>query len=111
MAKKSSKSPPQMPPMHERYNGKHWLLRDIIFVHVDVVNNDTYFQAHLTRVPVPGEFIYYGAYQYLVLKVFHATVDDDGRATAAYHAYIDAEWQPEDPYPSNRQKKRRPAEK
>ncbi len=36
-----------MPPLHERYNGKHWQLRDIIYISVDVVKDDTYFSVHI----------------------------------------------------------------
>ena len=85
MPKKAPSLPPQMPPMHERYNGKHWQLRDIVSIFVDVINNDTYFSVCLTRIPTPGEFITYGAIEYRVLRVSHCPVDDDGRTTVGYH--------------------------
>lgn len=111
MPKKAPSPPLQMPPMHERYNEKHWLLRDIISVHVDVLNNNTFFRVYLTRVPCVGERITYGRYEYRVLCVVHHPVNDDGRAEFGDHSSVEAEWLPEEPRPPGRQKKKRQAEK
>ena len=111
MPKNAPQLPPPMSTRHERYNGMHWLLRDIISVQVDVLNNNTFFRVYLTRVPCVGEKVTYGRFEYRVLCVVHNPVNDDGRVDFGDHAYIDAEWLPAGPWPPGRQKKKRQAEK
>jgi hypothetical protein len=109
--KKRPQLPIELPPVHPRYDRTQWLLRDIVSVHVEVTNNDTWFSCNLTRVPSVGEVLLYGPHEYQVLRVFHSEVDNDGRTIAGNHAYIDAELLPEEPcVPGQRRKKRRPAD-
>ena len=93
--------PVKLPPVHPRYDRSQPLLRDIVFVHVDA-NNGASFDTNLTRVPCIGEAVEHEGEYYRVLRVFHARVDDDGRAFAGWHAMIDAEHWPEDHVPTMR---------
>jgi hypothetical protein len=100
MKKKAQETRP-----HERYNHLHPLLRELVFVHVDAVDG-TKFDMLLTRVPGIGEEINREAKSYKILRVQHEPVDDDGRARFGWHAFIDAELQPEeDVQPQKRTRK------
>jgi len=88
---------------HERYDRSHPLLRELVFLHV-AGDDGEWFSTLLTRVPGIGEEIIREDRTYKVLRVQHDRVDDDGRARFAYHAYIDAELQPEDEPAPRRQK-------
>ena len=103
----SKKRPMQSPPLHERYDRSHPLLRELVSVHVNS-NDGARFDVLLTRVPCIGEAIEHAGKYYCVLRVFHTPVDDDGRAYIGYHAMIDANYWPEENLPpANWERQRR----
>jgi hypothetical protein len=79
---------------HERYDPSHPLLRELVLVHVDG-NDGESFDVLLTRVPGLGEEIDREDRSYKVARVQHEPVDDDGRARFGWHAFIEAHLQPE----------------
>jgi hypothetical protein len=85
-------------PIHPRYDRSHPLLRELVSVRVDA-NNGVSFSALMTRVPCIGEAVSHEADYYRVLRVFHEPVDDDGRTLTGVHAFIDAEYWPEENIP------------
>jgi hypothetical protein len=88
-------------PLHPRYDRSHALLRELVSVRVDASDGAS-FSTLLTRVPCIGEAIAHEGKFYRILRVFHESVDDDGRAFAGYHAYIDAEYWPDEHIPQIR---------
>lgn len=82
-------------PLHERYDRSHPLLRELVRLHVDA-DDGTSFSTLLPRVPGIGEEIFEEDRCYKVLRVQHSKVDDDGRAIAGNHAYVEAAHQPPD---------------
>jgi hypothetical protein len=79
---------------HDRFDPKHPLLRELVSVHFEVANG-TPFDANLTRIPCVGEEVFKESACFRVLRVQHTIVDDDGRAFAGYHAYVEAVEVPE----------------
>ncbi len=109
--KKRPLLPVEVPILHARPDRSQSRLRDIVSIHVDVMNNDTYFDVYLSRVPGLGEEITYGPREYQVIRVIHMPVDNDGRPGIGSHAYVDANILPEEPHiPRQRRKRRRPAD-
>jgi hypothetical protein len=84
--------------LHKSYDPAHPPLRDL--VHVNVKADDgTRFDAILTCVPGIGEEINCKNRTYKVMRVLHELVDDDGKARAGCHAFVNAELLPEDALP------------
>lgn len=79
--------------MGEMIDGIHC---QVVLVHVTAIDG-TRFDTLLTRVPGIGEAINREDKSYLVLHVYHEPVEADGRARLGWHAFIDAELQPEEP--------------
>jgi len=86
---------PTVSMTHERYKSSHLLLRELVLVHVDADDGES-FDTLLTRVPGIGEEIGREERTYRAVRVRHEPVDDDGRARLGWHALVDAELQPED---------------
>ena len=87
------KKAPESPPLHERYNPAHPLLRELVLVHV-CATDGTHFDMLLTRVPGIGEELSQEDRIYRILRVQHEPINDDGRARFGWHAFIDAELLP-----------------
>lgn len=87
--------PLEIPLVHERYDWRHPLLRELVSVTVFGSDN-LMFDVLLTRVPSVGEEIEHGAKQYKVLHVTHVETDDDGRTCCGSHAHVMAELLPPD---------------
>ncbi len=94
--------------IHERYDPSHPLLRELVFIHVYGDDGES-FDVLLTRVPGIGDEIDREAVSYRVVRVQHEPVDDDGRARLGWHAFVEAQLQPEDetPPPSHHWGRRR----
>jgi hypothetical protein len=71
------------------------LLKELVLVHVDATD-DTDFDIRLTRVPGIGEEIIVENRSYQVIRVQHCGVNENGRAFAGYHAYVEAILRSED---------------
>lgn len=84
---------------------KQPLIRDLVLIAL-TTDRDEHLTLQLTRVPCIGEELFHDADTFKVTRVSHATVDDDGRAYAGFHAYVEGIWQPDDPpKPKKRRKK------
>lgn len=102
MPRKTSK-PDQL--AHPRYDRSQPLLRELAYVNVKG-DDGIWFDTLLTRVPAIGEEIICEDRTYKAVRALHNRLDNDGRAEMGYHAYVDAELQPEDePQTKGRQKK------
>jgi hypothetical protein len=53
------------------------------------VNDGRYFTIRLSRVPCVGEEVIVEGDEFLINKVQHDSLDEDGRAAVGYHAYLD----------------------
>jgi hypothetical protein len=88
-------------PLHPRYDRSQPLLRELVSVHIDG-NDGESFDVRLTRVPGIGEEIVRQQNTYKVKRVRHYSVDDDGRAFLGYHAFVKGEFIPEEEPPRKR---------
>ena len=84
--------------IHERYDPAHPLLHELVLVHVDG-NDGESFDVLLTRVPAIGEEINREARSYKALRVQHEPVDNDGRARLGWHAFVEGQLLSEDEVP------------
>ena len=62
------------------------------------------FGATFTRVPCVGEMLFREDKCYLVVRVYHDMIDQDGYATLGEHGYLDVEEIPEPEVPQLRRK-------
>lgn len=73
------------------------------------------FTLYLSRVPCIGEEVFFKGETYLIIRVQHDCLDENGNAMCAYHAYLTGSWIPDEddgiPIPRTQRRSRKKAAK
>lgn len=95
MAKRASKSTPPVVATESFASRRSLRERGVVAISLKTTDG-LFFSLYLSRVPCIGEEVFCEGEVYLITRVQHDWLDEDGRAMVGNHAYLTGSWIPDE---------------
>lgn len=108
MAKRAPRSTPPVVVTESFASRRPLRERGVVSISLKTTDG-LFFSLYLSRVPCIGEEVFCEGEVYLITRVQHDWLDEDGRAMVGNHAYLTGSWIPDedDGIPIPRRKRRK----
>ena len=108
MAKRARKSPSSVAATDSLVSRRPLRERGVVMISLKTTDG-LFFTLYLSRVPCIGEEVFCEGETYLIIRVQHDELDEDGHAEVGNHAYLTGSWVPDedDGIPIQRKQRRK----